>query len=428
MRIFVTAIIILLGAAFAVPALASDKQGTDAAQRVFDAYGDAIYQIQVMDIASGKKNGIGSGFQFTADGLLATNYHVVSGAIRRPHENRIEFLHDKYGKGALTIMAADVVHDLAILKMEKPGDVHVQLGTQDLRKGARLFALGNPRDIGFTIIEGTYNGFLQDSFIDKIHFSGSLNPGMSGGPALSHDGLVYGINVATAGNQISFLVPVEALRALHAQMPEEGWQGNDGFIEDQLLAQQKKVIDTILAADWDAVPFGPLMVPGRVHDAVRCWGESAHEERDPFRYTRSACATQDNIYIDDGFVTGKMTYRYEHMAGRGDMTLPRFYGFYEAQYRLPPGEALGREDDVENFDCNTRFVNVAQRVWKASLCVRPYRRYKDLYDMQMHMAMLAEGMEGLLISLDMKGLSRENIRKVAGRFLSSVTVPEKDAR
>ncbi len=53
---------------------------TDEAQRVYGAYGDAIYQVQTIDLTSGKKSSIGSGFQFTADGLVATNYHVVASA------------------------------------------------------------------------------------------------------------------------------------------------------------------------------------------------------------------------------------------------------------------------------------------------------------------------------------------------------------
>ena len=103
------------------PAGASTASVPDEAQRLYQAYGDAVYQIQVIDLTSGKKASIGSGFQFTKDGLIATNYHVIAKAIQHAENNNIEFLHDKGGKGRLKVLTADVVNDLAIVKMENPG-------------------------------------------------------------------------------------------------------------------------------------------------------------------------------------------------------------------------------------------------------------------------------------------------------------------
>ncbi|HYD18817.1 MAG TPA: hypothetical protein VEF76_10100, partial [Patescibacteria group bacterium] len=62
------------------PAPRKPVEITDEAQGIWEKYGDAIYQVQVIDLASDKKNSIGSGFQFTKDGMMATNYHVVSEA------------------------------------------------------------------------------------------------------------------------------------------------------------------------------------------------------------------------------------------------------------------------------------------------------------------------------------------------------------
>src|SRR5260370_17484180 len=76
--------------------------------------------------------------------------------------------------------------------------------------------MGNPLDLGFTIIEGTYNGLVERSYNDRVHFSGALNPGMSGGPTVNGEGLVVGINVATrrGGQLVSFLVPARFAAAL----------------------------------------------------------------------------------------------------------------------------------------------------------------------------------------------------------------------
>lgn len=51
------------------------------------------------------------------------------------------------------------------------------------------------------------NGLREHSFYDTIHFTGAINPGMSGGPVVAKSGELVGINDATMGSSIGFLVP-----------------------------------------------------------------------------------------------------------------------------------------------------------------------------------------------------------------------------
>jgi hypothetical protein len=408
-------------------ARAADIPVTDEAQRIYQQHGDAIYQVQVIDLASGKKNSIGSGFQFSAEGLIATNYHVVAEAVQHPADNRLEYLHDKGERGSLKILTADVVHDIAILQMEKPGKNFLSLGTSSLPKGSRLFSLGNPHDIGFTIIEGTYNGLSRESFVDKIHFSGSLNPGMSGGPALDHKGRVIGINVLTAGNQISFLVPVEYLNTLKDALARDAV--NIDFpthaaeiIGKQLQDSQQANMALLLNKEWEKVPFGTLSVPGRIHDVFKCWGGPAHQEKDPYLYFRSTCSTQDRLFLQEGFTTGTYTYRYDLINGKDDMNLARFYTFYEREYASPidPLSTAG-ENDVTNFTCDSGFVDMAAGRWKSSFCVRQYKKYPGIYDMQFYMALVGAGRTGVMITVSAAGVSKDNALAFAGRFMNNIT-------
>ena len=57
-----------------------------------------------------------------------------------------------------------------------------------------------------------------------MHFAGSLNPGMGGGATLDNKEEVVGINVASAGNQVSFLVPVSDLQLLLNEYVDRGRQ------------------------------------------------------------------------------------------------------------------------------------------------------------------------------------------------------------
>ncbi|MFY0577534.1 trypsin-like peptidase domain-containing protein [Cystobacter fuscus] len=112
------------------------------------------------------------------------------------------------------VVDVDVVHDLAVIQQDAPVKDWFELAATEPPQGARLYAMGNPHDLGTTIVEGTYNGLVQDALYDKVHFSGAINPGMSGGPTVTSEGRVVGVNVATLGNQLGFLVPVVHARAL----------------------------------------------------------------------------------------------------------------------------------------------------------------------------------------------------------------------
>lgn len=426
MHFRIAAAFFLLGLLQALPAAAAEPRAvTDEAQSIYGRAGAAIYQVQTIDLTTGKKSSIGSGFQFTADGLIASNYHVVSDAVRHPGNARLEYVHDKGGKGALKILAVDVLHDLSILQMDTPGKSFLELGHSDLPKGTKIFSIGNPHDIGFTIIEGTYNGYARESFIDKIHFSGSLNPGMSGGPALSHDGRVLGVNVSTAGNQISFLVPVEPLKELYADVRKRGRDYDflahaADHISAQLLKGQQRTTDALLKKKWESVPFGPLLVPGRVHEALKCWGMQMHKDKDPFHHYTSLCSTQDRIFLGDDFDTGTYGFRYDYFTGGEKMNALRFNAFYEQQYGSVAGNGEGREDDVTNYDCSSGFVMLANHKWTASFCVRQYRMYPAVYDMQLMLAMVDGAKEGMTAALEATGVSKDGALALANRFMGEI--------
>jgi len=419
------------------PAVAADPDLTDDAQKIFKNHGTAIYQIKVVDESSGKKSSIGSGFQFTADGHIATNYHVVAEAIQRPEQYRVEFVDEAGETGPLEILSADVVHDIAIVRRESgEGANHLALGSSSLPKGTRLFALGNPHDIVFTIIEGTYNGLMEKSMYDKIHFSGSLNPGMSGGPALDREGSVIGINVMTAGNQISFLVPVEFLETLYSSWQalqgtdSDGGTGGDfvskaeEFLDFQLYENQKHYMEKILAEDWETVRFSLLEAPGEVSDVFKCWTDQNNEEEDKYKRQYFFCSSQDRLFLDDNFFTGPIYYRYRLISVEPDsMPLSRFYSLYESQFRRPMEVYYNAgERDVENFKCETEFVTLAARPWKVATCVRRYKKYPRLHDVQVTGALLGlTSYQGLTFTLALQGVGQTQSEAFIQKFLSRIS-------
>jgi S1-C subfamily serine protease len=134
--------------------------------------------------------------------------------VNKPKNYRAEWVEHEGAAHPLRILDIDVIHDLAVVTADIPSPHFFALAKKPPPQGTRLFAFGNPYDIGISIVEGTYNGFMQDTLFPKIHFTGAINAGMSGGLAITASGLVVGINVQSGGNSIGFLVPVDIAAAL----------------------------------------------------------------------------------------------------------------------------------------------------------------------------------------------------------------------
>lgn len=394
----------------------------DSAKKIYANYQDSIYQIRVIELASGNKTAIGSGFLISTEGHIATNYHVISHKIQNPDRYRLEYVLKDGAKGDLNIISIDVAHDLAITMGDIEGTRYIQMGTDALSKGTRIYALGNPHDLGMSVVEGTYNGLLEKSLYDKIFFSGSLNPGMSGGPTLDRNGRVVGVNVSTAGNQLSFLVPVKYLANLFKESltyDKDNPPDFDKHIEQQLIKIQTDSINELINSQWESVPFGQAMLPGKINGIFKCWGDSDDDEDAVIKHTYSHCMSENRIFIANNLTTGNIAYTYDLYENKSLGTL-HFYNLYKHRYGRAVRINNVRKEDVSNYVCNVDFTVVADRDWKLAFCARNYKKYPSLFDISVQMALVSEYYKGLVIQLAVSGITKEQAMRFVKHFMKEI--------
>jgi len=412
----------ILGCILFVTASACADTGAGRADTLFRAYQDRVYQIRVIEITSGKKASTGSAFGVSTNGLLATNYHVVRQAIHDPRLYRLECVGPDGKTSALRIIDIDVVHDLAIVLRDLSVTECLVLSSASFEKGTTLFALGNPLDLGMAIVEGTYNGLLEKSFYEKILFSGSLNPGMSGGPTINREGEVVGVSVTTMGQQISFLVPVKHLKRLLDRISKVGLDAPVDFhkrIEQQLMDNQDEYMSRLMAAEWPLDSLGAARVPRILSEVLDWWGDTEIDKEALYEHTYATCFSKDDIFLSSSFSTGKVRYRCDWYVSKG-LNAPRFYNLLQKEYEGTFKLNSAGKDDVSNFESRTDFVRIAGKDWRVTFCARNYKKYPHLYDVVVNMASMVKPDRALLIGLELSGVSEDTGAAFVRKFMEAI--------
>ncbi len=232
-----------IGGATAIPRvvsprgdLASDEQSTIALfdqakasvvyittrERVVDPWTRNIFSIP---------RGTGSGFIWDDAGHVVTNFHVVADA----SEARVRLSDGRDFKAAL--VGASRAHDLAVLRIGVAFDrpPAVLLGSShDLEVGQKVFAIGNPFGLDWTLTTGIVSAMDRSLPSDQggviehlIQTDAAINPGNSGGPLLDSAGRLIGINTAIfspsgAFAGIGFAVPVDTVNRVVPELVSGG--------------------------------------------------------------------------------------------------------------------------------------------------------------------------------------------------------------
>ncbi|MEY4591097.1 MAG: hypothetical protein RL497_3173 [Pseudomonadota bacterium] len=362
-------------------ALCGNHASAATADGVYSRYAPSLYQIRIMENRSGSRAALGSGFVVGDGKLVATNYHVVSHKVMEPDKYRIEI--DLGGKAQVaTIVRVDAVHDLALLALEGNAAFGDALGIakHPPQKGEVLYSLGNPHDIGMTVVVGNYNGLVEHSPVEQIHFSGAINSGMSGGPTVNGDGQVIGVNVATAGNQIGFLVPGHYLQTLieKAQKPLDKPLLTD--MAEQIQTHTTTLLDQLLAQEWKPEPMGKVNIFAKAVPWVECWGNSDEKKEQGSLEVSRGCNSNNQLFLSDKFSTGFIEYEFFYFAAPGWPSSSVYRYMARNTSNAAPGNQVAKVH-AGNFTCSDNWYRTPQGGSKRiSYCTRPYKQLPGLFD------------------------------------------------
>jgi serine protease Do len=403
------------------------------AERVYFAARPRLLQIRTLVEAAGRQSSIGSGFLVSGDGLALTNYHVVSQYALEPAAYRLEYTAPDGSHGPAKLVAFDVGNDLAVLQVDRKDQPYFDFDRRaldaEIAKGERLYSMGNPLDLGFTIVEGTYNGSVERSYNARIHFSGAINPGMSGGPTVSAEGAIVGINVAKqfGGELVSFLVPARFAktlldRARNAQpLASESYRAEIGR---QLTTWQAGLYRSLAERGFRAEDLGPYRVPESTAPWFTCWAHTNADAKPKprARMSGTSCQMQTAVFIAGDLQTGQISINHSYVSSI-DLNAFQFSAFLSQQYRPSSAAGLARKR-LTGQRCHENFVGVSDEashpLLRAVWCARAYREFDDLYDVVVVTVTQDRALEALLSRLDMHGVTYDNALLLAQRFMSGV--------
>jgi S1-C subfamily serine protease len=247
----------------------------------------------------------GSGSIIDTSGLVLTNNHVISKAVKV----YINLADGSQIEG--TVVGSDAENDLAVIRFKPPEGAALKTipfgDSKNLKVGQKVLAIGNPFALERTLTVGIVSGLgrpiqtsRQNVIRDMIQTDASINPGNSGGPLIDANGKMIGINTmiySPSGGSvgIGFAVPIDTAKRVVAELIKFG-KVRRGWIDASLVQLFPRLVQ------YAKLPVSGGMLVSRTRKNGLAEKAGLKQGSDPVRYGSGVIYLGGDIIVSvDGF-------------------------------------------------------------------------------------------------------------------------------
>ena len=402
---------------------------SNAARVRLDSARDSVVLVRGFFGAAATSAFHGTGFAVGDEGFIITNYHVVSEAVLHPRRYRLEYVTSDGRRGRLRVHAVDVRNDLAVVKPDQDlGLPPLKLRTDIPRAGARAYSIGYPLNLGLTITEGVANGLVASGYDQRIHYTGAINSGMSGGPALDAGGTVYGVNVSviTGRQLVGFVVPARhiapLLRRAHAPLDEGRTPGQ---LRD-MVATQAQAYEAMVLGPWDSDSAQRIettqkimgfRLPTRTGPAFECSTTGSSDAPQGLEAQTISCTGRSGVLLLLDLEVGHVSF--QHRVLRASRMAPLQFA-QRVNDTAASHRRRGSSQHVAAYACKDALVSLDGFEARITTCARQYRLFSGLYDLAVTVASISSTERAVITQLDLRGVGFDAGMQFVRRFLGAM--------
>jgi serine protease Do len=210
--------IVLACIGIAMAALSPQLRAELKPEDIYAAATPSIITLEVENLAH--RHFVGCAFLTLGDGFAITAWHVIHDA--RRVEARFS---DNQRVKVLGVVDKNETLDLALLKLENHSHPQIPLSSVTPRIGSRVYVVGSPRGLDFSISEGLLSQIRTVDGVRYYQLSCPISPGDSGGPVLNDRGEAIGVvswRQSDAEN-VGFALPSPAVAGMNATLAPVAW-------------------------------------------------------------------------------------------------------------------------------------------------------------------------------------------------------------
>jgi len=234
---------------------------------IFAKVSNSVVKVYAYDF-NGIPNSQGSGVVI-GKGKIITNYHVFDG------NEKLEIQHFGKSYSDIRILFADPNIDLLILQVNDCNLTPIQISKtdDDVYIGAKVYAIGSPREFENTITDGIISGIRNytDTSNYSIQITAGITHGSSGGAVVNEFGDLIGISTYVyeyTNINLNFAVPIYLVK------DDSSWcQSNDETCLES-LEKSCKAYNLVTVAVKKIELFYNFAIDNEISDAIKMVRES----------------------------------------------------------------------------------------------------------------------------------------------------------